>query len=211
VPVIGPAHASCGHRRFRTLQPATLHRDPTASITGNASGRSAKAFVAPARRALTPASGSRSRSPWPSPGSDDLLKALASYRAVVELTETDDPQYEARRQNFRRAPQLIDELRGRQADSALTVTGISPIGRRKLSIVAAKQDQRSDRLVRGCSIGVRVPATLGGLHVGNLDFGPEGLAGRVTTIRDGGRDLRILHGLRLDSRATMQTEVLYLQ
>jgi hypothetical protein len=42
------------------------------------------------------------------PGSDDLPAALASYRTVVELTNTDDPQYDARLQNLRRAQQLID-------------------------------------------------------------------------------------------------------
>ncbi len=42
------------------------------------------------------------------PGSADLAAALDSYRTIVELTDTDDPQYEARLRNLRRAQQLVD-------------------------------------------------------------------------------------------------------
>lgn len=42
------------------------------------------------------------------PGTDDLAAALVSYRTVVELTDADDPQYEARVLNLRRAQQVID-------------------------------------------------------------------------------------------------------
>ncbi|RSM39903.1 hypothetical protein DMB66_57770 [Actinoplanes sp. ATCC 53533] len=42
------------------------------------------------------------------PGFEDITAALGSYRTVVELTDTDDLQYEARLLNLRRAQQLAD-------------------------------------------------------------------------------------------------------
>lgn len=40
-------------------------------------------------------------------GSDDLIAALNSYRIVVDLTDTDDPLFETRLENLRRAQQLV--------------------------------------------------------------------------------------------------------